>query len=201
MACVVHDTFTGSDGANLNARTGEIGATWTKHGSYAGNLLVQSNRIYCSTSPCGYYASGTPPTPDCDLEATLYNHSNIAGRNVALAARINTGANTMYLLDESDGTTWRIAKLVAGVFTTIASYAQTLSNTTAYVARFALRATSLIAWIDGTERINTTDADITAAGRVGLRYFATQTTTTGLHADDLRVTDLRGNLSLLGVGI
>jgi len=199
MAVVVNDTFTEASDTTLASHTGETGATWAKHASYAGTIRVigATDRIRQDAVSGGdavYYASGTPATAEYDVQASLYVASNVdfAG----LCGRIDTAANTYYLVIyyQANGT-WVLDKVVAGTATNLGTYTQALTLSQSYTVKLEIRDATKKVYIDGVERISSADNAITAAGKGGVRINASSnsgTDITGYHLDTFSVTDLSG---------
>jgi len=180
------DEFLGTNGANLNARNGEIGANWSKVSGSAGNFLIQGNRIYCSSSPAFYTASGVPASADYEVRGEFHCLSVAASKDLEIRGRV-TAADTFYtLVLETTGagaTNWKLLKVVAGAVTTLGTYAQTLSAGNLYQAVLRMIGSTITVLVDGVAIITVTDTAITGAGGVGVRQFGAVTTTTGFHLE------------------
>lgn len=170
-AAFVNDTMTGVDTTLLSAHTGETGATWTKHTSYTGTMQLASNRLRCTdTTLSAYYASGSPVSVDYTVSANFYCVDSTAASVMAIAARVNTAANTMYVARyNNDGVGWAIFKIVAGASTLIGNTNATLTNGQTYALVFKVVGTSLTFTVDGVTKASGTDSAISAAGKVGVR--------------------------------
>jgi hypothetical protein len=189
MAIFVNDTFTDSNGTDLASHTGETGATWVEHSSYAsGAFTIHSNQVYCSTVTALYYASGSPASAEYDIEVPVTKISPNSGRKLGIAARIDTGANTHYDAQIFEADTLRIFKTVAGVNTQLAENAAFGVGTS--TLKFEIRDAAKKLYVNSVEQLSTADNAITAAGKVGLFGLGTAaTTTTGFHADSFAATD------------
>lgn len=193
---VLYDNFTDVNNTLLTAHTGEIGATWTKHGTGAGFIRINTNRIYnagAQFDEAMYYGSGVPQTADYDVEGTVYVAST-ADSLISVMGRLSTSANTFYQAfhyKESSGPTniWALGKRVAGVSTTLGTYTQVLSAAQSYRVRLEMRGTTLRVYVDDVERISTIDSSITAVGRAGVRVYSdvVPSSSTGLHMDSINV--------------
>ena len=171
----VVDTFTDTDGTLLDAHVGEMGATWTKHPSYAtGEMVINDvNGARPNTDApayAAYFASGVPASADYDVFADVPVLSSGTG-SYRLLARVDPSVNTMYQLIWTSTGNMSMGKLVAGSFTEIVAATAIpggLSNGETYRMRFGLVGTTLKGYVDGVEVISVTDSSITAAGRVGI---------------------------------
>lgn len=196
---IVTDTFTDTAGTLLNAHVGETGANWTKHGSSGAPTLVVSNagRIYCSGLNTIYYTSGVPASAEYDVEWITRYLSTPQSFNVATAitARHSTVADTFYMARLSFDQL-ELYKRVAGTFTLLGSYAFTPVTNTDYAIKLEIRDATKKVYLDGVERISSTDNAITAAGRVGARGNTTTgaSNTTGGHIDNLTATNPAGTV-------
>lgn len=187
----VTDTFTeaGTSTINLNTHVGEVGATWTQHphANYAGGPLLLNrdlDRVY-GTGTSASYASGVPPSADYQVCADFYNVTAIAV-NIAVTGRMDTTADTMYLLRLTDGTTWTVRKIVAAAATTLGSSTNQIPTAGGAPKRGCLVMTGdqISGVIEGVTELGPfTDSAITAAGRAGIRSTATSSATTGMHLD------------------
>lgn len=185
----VNDSFTGADGTNLTAHTGETGATWTAHTASGATIVLTSNRAGDGGNNAIYYASGLPATADYDVESLIYFVTNTASAHF-ICGRMDTTANTFYGMRWNQGTTaWQLYKRIAGTFTQLGSdYTDAVATGNTRTAKLQLRGTTITAFIDGTSRISVTDSAITAAGRVGFRGNGALSTSGG-HNDWLTGTN------------
>src|SRR5690349_1288257 len=117
MAIISLDTFTESSDKELSLHTGEIGAVWTHHphANYSGNnftVIGADDRIF-SDGTSAYYASGVPPSADYYAQADFHHVSTIS-QNIAVCVRMDTTADTMYLVRLNGGTIWEMRRIVTG---------------------------------------------------------------------------------------
>jgi lysophospholipase L1-like esterase len=193
MATFLNDTMTDTAGVQWNAHTGETGATWTAHPSYAPTnaVITDANRLRANAVSSNYvhYASGTPASADYTVKANIRPATLLAGSEIGVAGRVATAANTMYLARYiNDTASWSLDKFVAGVFTNLGTFAQTLTATNTYELQLAMTGTTIALLVDGVSRVSVTDSGVAAAGKAGA-YLASGTTaptnTTGYHLDDV----------------
>ena len=87
------DTFTGTAGATLQSRNGEIGATWTKHpSSSADAVLTGAGRLRkAGTSTLGalYYTSAVPASADYTVGADVRMASSVANDMAGVVGRLD----------------------------------------------------------------------------------------------------------------
>jgi hypothetical protein len=188
------ENFTDTAGTNLTAHGGGV---WSKHGSFTGDLVItDANRCRQNTSATSlYYHSASPATAEYDVQATVRSvAANDA--NTGVAARINTGANTCYFARHAGPSTnqWQLFKTENGTTTPLGTFNQTLTNGVDYVLKLEIRNATKKVFIDGVERISSTDNAITAAGKAGLRAGGTvvATDSSGFHLDDWSASDAGG---------
>ena len=166
----VRDTMTGSDGTDLTAHTGETGATWAKVAGTTGSIKLTSNRCKGDSGVVSlYYASGDPASAEYDVEADLYKVSNTDYAGVG--GRVSTTEETGYFVWATPGGEWHLVQMLAGVATDLGSYAQALADGTTYHVTLEIRDATKKVFIDGVERISSTDNTITAAGKPAIRYI------------------------------
>lgn len=195
MSIFVSDSFTETSDVTVNNHTGETGATWTSHPSYTSNLVTvdaATDRIYPTGDPQCFYASGIPPSADYYVKVDVFAHTNTA-TNIGPALRIDTSANTMYLVRYRDGIDWQLRKLVTGTASTLGtpSTNQLIGLGAFKTVKLVASGTSLSVYVNDVLEIGpVTDSDISAAGRAGFRSAGGVTSTTGFHLDNLEAGDL-----------
>jgi hypothetical protein len=191
----VTDTFTGTGGTALSAHTGETGATWTVHPSYADNGQISSaNRarpVDGNLPTAAYYASGVPAGAEYDVRIDIFTVAQSLG-SVGPMARVATAANTFYLSRYIADTGGRdLIKFVAGVVTTLGTFAGTRETAgTTKVQRLECKDATKKLFSDGVEIISSTDNAITATGRAGLWLEGDVTDILGVHVDNYDASDI-----------
>lgn len=188
----VTDTFTqgGTGVSSLNSHTGELGATWTQHphANYAGGPVqidADLDRVYCNGT-CASYASGTPASANYQVCADFYHVTTIAV-NIAVAGRMDTTADTMYILRLTDGTTWTLRRNLsaAGVNLGTSTNQIPAAGGASKRACLVMAGDQISATVEGVTEIGPiTNSDITAAGLAGIRTTGASTATTGMHIDN-----------------
>jgi len=181
----VQDTFTAADGTAVNARTGELGATWTVP-SYvtASSPIITSNRARTSGSTSFAYASGVPSSSEYSVQATFRLVTDEV-TNAGIIGRLSTTVDTHYIVRyASDVDQWQLRKTVNGAATSLGTWSETLSPGNERTVRLEITDATKKVFIDGVERISSADNEITAAGRAAMRFTATGGATTGIHIDD-----------------
>jgi hypothetical protein len=195
-APTVADGFTGTAGATLQSRAGELGATWTKHAwSTVDGVTSDAGRLRKNgTGRALYHASGTPASASYAVEADVHVKSLAASDMAGVAGRVATAASTFYLARyEVPTASWTLIKVVNGTRTALGSFAQTLTAGSTYRVRLDMSGTTIRVFVDGVQRISVTDAGIAAAGRGGVvlgddaTAGAAVSDTVGLHLDNVRV--------------
>lgn len=195
----VHDTFTDTAGVNLSAHAGETGASWTKHGSFTGDILITDvNRARSNTVASSvYYASGAPAAADYSVAADIFVKS-VINSGMGVVGRVATGADTLYWARYAKSATvaqWQLQKDVAGLNTTLGTFDQTLSAGVTYALKLVMTGTTIELYVDGVQRISVTDSAVAAAGRAGARASAAALNTTGFHLDNIFATEPPTSLS------
>jgi chitodextrinase len=190
MPTFIQDSFTDAAGTLLENHVGETGAQYTKHPSSNTSTasISAQGRLVTSGNGAIYLASGVPATADYDVAWDLVVAALGAGSAPRVCGRMDATANTYYGLGAIDNGAIQFVKVVAGAVTSIGYLDVKL--TVGQTPRFVLemRGTSLRVLQDGVEKFAVTDADITAAGRVGLRSTAV-VAEPGLHIDNLSAAD------------
>lgn len=187
------DSFTDSQFTSILAHTPEIGGAYALQTGYAPANPCQidgSNRLYAAAANDCYYNSASPPSANYKVEADFIFVTSIGTDNVGITGRADTAANTMYLLRYSrQAGQFNLLKLVAGSPTTLGSFSDAFASGQRHV-QLTMNGTTISCSVDGVEIINVTDNAITAAGRAGVRFGMNQTSTTGIHMDNLVATPL-----------
>lgn len=193
----VDDTFTDTSGLALESHTGEVGATWTEHGSYTAGALVISSAGRCRNNVAGnslYYASGAPAGVEYDVSADFYPVT-VATPSIGICGRVDTGADTFYIV-EIETTRYRQAKWVASVNTLLGAWTNTPVAGVSEAAKLEIRDATKKTFVNGVERISSTDNAITAAGKAGIRTRnVLQSDSAGMHVDNFQLNDLAAAVS------
>jgi hypothetical protein len=196
------DSFTGTAGATLQGRSGEIGATWTKHPvSTADAVITSAGRIRkAGTTSVGalYYSSAVPTSADYTVEADVYVNSSVTDDVAGIVGRLDTSnANGTYYLAryERPVQDWVLYSVVDSTRSSLGSYHLALTNATTYRLTLDMSGSTIRLLVNGVERVSAVNTAITAAGRGGVALgFATNgttlTDTTGMHLDNFRVAPL-----------
>lgn len=187
----IQDSFsTGADGDDLNSRSGELNASWTRHphANYTGTpaRITGAGRVYAdAAAPAAYYASGVPASADYFVEADFHHISTIT-QNAAVTARMDTTADTMYLARLDSGTIWQVRRIVGGSSLTIGSSTNQLPSSGNFkTGRLVVQGDQISFYINGVLEIGPiTDTNISAAGRAGIRIAGNGSSTTGFHLDN-----------------
>lgn len=183
----VTDTFTEASDILLGSHTGEVGATWTVHPSYGSTMNVDAatDRIFPTSNPSAFYASGTPPSANYSVCAAVFAHTDVSA-NIGPCGRMDTSANTMYCARYNSGTSWDLRKVLAGTQSTLTTSTNQLITTgNSKMLCLVMNGTTISMTVEGTtEGGPVTDSDITAAGKAGLRSAGSVTATTGYHLDN-----------------
>lgn len=188
-------TFTRATDVALSGYSPEVGGPFVDHphANYAGSALIvdaATDRLYgTATDAC--YATATPPSADYAVSADFHHVSTIAV-NIAICARMDVTADTMYLARFTDGTSWALRKIVAGTPATLG----TSTNQIPSVGNFkrgtlVVEGDQISFYVEGTLEIGPiTDTSISAAGKVGVRSVGVSSPSTGMHLDNLRADEL-----------
>lgn len=190
------DTFTAATDEDLTAHTPEVGGAYVDHTDGAYNdpigILASEDQIY-KTSGSGagmYYNDAAPPSANYCCECVIRKLTTISA-NAAIAWRVDTASNTMMIFQINNGTGWRMRKIVAGTQTTI-GVEDTTTNIPADGESRTMTACSNgnthTAFINGVllGTVGGTDSSVTAAGKAGVRFNGTFTSTTGYHISSFR---------------
>jgi len=194
MTIVLQDSCTASSDELLENHTPDIGAAWFKHPLQPDDfkVLAASGRVHQSSgSPSWalYYNDTAPATPDYNVSADLYVHSN-NDNGLGICGRMSTTQSRWYIWRYFRGK-WELLKF-APTSTLLGSFTQALTPGNTYNLELQMRDNGpnvdLVGYIDGVARVTYTDSasPITDVGRAGLRSngFGTSSTS-GYHLDNI----------------
>jgi hypothetical protein len=189
LSPLVRTSFDAADGTNLVDHTGEMGSAtqWTMHpSSGAGNeggCKISSGRIYGAINGWMGLLSWRPPKPDYRVFGVFYVASVV--NNASITARHDETANTFYdLVFDQTTAGWLLRKRVAGTFTTLDTRVTSMVAGSVKLAWLEVSGSSIRGFVEGVEVVRATDSAITGAGRAGVRFLGTNTSTTGIHLAD-----------------
>ena len=190
----VRDTFYGAAGENLLGRSGETGATWTRHPKYPANVdnnwvLSGEGRVYSEADGYRgalYLASGVPDGTEYDLRVTWHVKTVQNDTDHGIVFRYDAARDTGYRLTYRTYTRrWELRLIKDGASTDLASFPQTLSANTDYGVLIQVRDGWIRVKIDEVTRMTVRDTAPGAAGRVGIWGFGIprSSPTAGMHLD------------------
>lgn len=163
----VSDSFTRADNADL-------GANWTP---VVSTLKIVSNAAQPANTgvdACERY-SGVSWTDNQSSEAAITGGGGDAGGGTGVSVRCASGATTFYRLIFNGDGEWEVGRMVAGVFTSMAS------GTTTYSAGAVLKlsaiGTTITSTYNGSQLDSRTDVVI-ASGSPGVCYSSVTTSPT-----------------------
>ena len=197
------DTMTGSTGATLQSRTGEIGASWTKHPvSSADAVLTNAGRVRkAGTNTMGslYYTSATPASANYLVEADVRAATTLANDMAGVVGRLDTSnVNGTYYYARYEQTTqvWVLFRVVNGGWAWLGqSGTQVLAPGTTYRLGLKMSGSTISVLVNGVVQFAVADGSpINAAGRGGiaLGFHGANTTTVtdsaGIHLDNFQIT-------------
>jgi hypothetical protein len=203
---LAEDSFTGTTGATLQSRSGELGASWAKLPlpgvTSADPVLTSQGRLRrtgAADAATGTvaYASATPVTADYTASADLHVASLLANDNAGVMGRVQetsraAGYGAAYDVSTQ---TWQLVKLDGSSRSVIAmSGTEPLTAGATYRLALEMAGNRLRLLVDGVEKVRTHEGSYATPGRggvtFGLGYAASvaPSATTGLHLDDFRIT-------------
>lgn len=197
---IVLDSCTGTTDTGWTSHVGEIGAQWQTHpGSSAGLILSNAGRVRGNLAGFDtfHFASGIPITAEYDVSADFRCFSILTDHTYLLWGRMDTSARTgyfvMYNLTPNQVDLWVVN---ANVYTLLGSYGYALPvSATPTNIRLEIRNATKKVFIDGTERISSTDNSVSITGRCGIGIYApssgvADSNTTGIHLDNIKLIDV-----------
>jgi hypothetical protein len=189
MTVFASASFTVGIDTVLASYSPEIGGPLVLHPSYSGSALADASlgRAYLtSVAAAAYYATGTPPGADYDVQIEFFHVTTISA-NIALMLRFDTTADTGILLRMNlDSARFEMMDRVAGANgTSVNSSTHYPTAGNSVIARIKGVGTDITVFFNDIQdtALNFTTA-ITATGRAGIRYSGPCTATTGIHMDN-----------------
>ena len=173
---IVVDPITAADGTLVTALVPTTGPQWQLHPTLGtGTPAVISNRLHANGNNSGYpYCPTAPSSADQYSEAVVRAITDEG--NFSLLLRLSNSANTYYALDRTGGY-WRIISVVNGVENWFGGITEAITVGQDYTARLEVEGTTLRFYLNGVLRDTRTNADIAAAGYLGLRLDDTNAST------------------------
>lgn len=196
MSVFVSASFTvGSDTA-LTSYTGEVGGGYTAHThiNYNANPMTvdaDTDRVF-ATVTAAHFADAVPPSADYYSKCDFFLHTAIS-QNIAVCARMDTVADTMYFGRLNNGTTWQLFKRVTGTSTQLGGDSTNQIPTAGNfkTGKIVVQGDQISFYVNDVLEIGPiTDTSITAAGRIGIRNSGAASATTGMHFDNLEAGTL-----------
>jgi hypothetical protein len=175
--CFAYDTFTGTNGTDLNAHTGNDGITWSRAGGTTNAAVIDT-----STSPDSargnvlgsvafYKNTGTPVTADYTVEGTIHLATGVTG-TLSIGGRLSNSDVDYYRVIATYGSPSTIQLFRSG--TQLGSNVnETFAN--GDVVKLIMTGSTIKANYNGTDVITQTDTNITAVGVSMLRFNSDST--------------------------
>ncbi len=159
------DVFTNVNSTLLGNHTSSSGHAWVRHPSSAGNAIISGNTVrdQNGNEPL-YYLNMVPPTSEYEVQIDVSGPSYAMGP----AARIDTAVNNAYLVYWSSG--WRLVRNSNGIGTVLGSYVGDSPATAVQTVKLQVTNASKKVFINGIERISSSDNIITGTGMAGIGF-------------------------------
>jgi hypothetical protein len=186
----VTDSYTETSNTTLISHTPELGGAPVRHGDTTtyndtAQVIGADDRVH-GFGNTAYYYDVAPPSADYYVQADFFIASVISV-NTAIAGRMDTSVNTMYVARINNGTSWELRKIVTGTQTTLGSPStnQIPSVGNSATVRLVMTGSNISLMVNGVTEVGpVSDSAITAAGRAGVRFIGVQSSTTGYHLDN-----------------
>lgn len=186
----VFDTFTfGPAGTALETHTADSGATIAKHPASANTMVSDGLGMVRghTVNSVDMLRYATDPVANVRITADLFAASDNNSSSLGVCARIHATDNTCYMFRlNASGDLWQLYKIITGTATLLGSAAQVITPGATYAIDFTVDVDHLDCLVNGDSVVSVTNADITAAGYVGIRTGGASGNTVGLHLDNFR---------------
>jgi len=164
-----NDNFTGS--GTLQAHTSDSGHSWTRVETSADVTLVSNQLQDASSGAPTYTISITPATNEYDITVDVIPQSgNWSSGPVGRVTGSSGALNAYNVFWDAGAAVWRLYRQVLGVFTSIGTYSGDSPSGTTRTVKMEIRDATKKIFIDGTERISSTDDTVTAVGSAGIAF-------------------------------
>lgn len=191
MTVIASDNFTDSNGTLLQNHTPSGGGSWTKLIGGAGvDIEIYGNGATPSGDNSWYYHSATPSGVEYDVSYTLTQVGS-SNHGLGCTARSSTSAQTGYLSWHGP-VIYYLYKAIAGSFTELGS-SSVDTPTAGDTVKLEIKGASKKLFVNGVERISSSNNDITDAGKAGFRTWGTDTAS---YLDNWQVEEVGGGSSV-----
>lgn len=173
MATVAQDTFTESHNKKLSQHTPDVGTGWTTDLTSEWNMTViaASDHVDCASAvDAGFGAREDTDVGDDDMDVSLTISADVPsfGVQCGAAGRIPSGAfdgDNAYAIEISSSQ-YELFKRVGGTPTSLGSWgtAPAVGDT----QKLEIRAATKKVFVNGTERISSTDDSLTGNSYAGI---------------------------------
>lgn len=158
MAVIFTDDFNRGDSSDL-------GSDWTET---VGSLAIASNQLVTTDGFTAYASDNTAVgSANYSVEADIFT-SPVSGGSGGVHARYQDATNFYILYVASAENLLKLYKYN----TLLGSYSTTINTSAWYNIKLMVNGTNLVAYLDGTERINVTDGTYTTEGLHGIKIGA-----------------------------
>jgi hypothetical protein len=144
-----------------------------------------------------YRSPVNPASADYTVEADVFVASHLINDVAGVVGRLNSAvsAGTFYAaVYDRSSTTWILYSKVNGTKSVLGqSTAQALNQSTIYRLALSMYGSSIRLMVNGVQQVSVVDSTINSAGRPGIvlgfgAATTTQTSSTGMHLDNFKVT-------------
>lgn len=190
---VLLDNFTGADGTAQTAHTSDDGKTWTNVTNWAAAGVITGNKLHGNGTGAAMKAS-TADVADVDITCQIYFASAVHGEVCGAACRIAAAANTLMIgaiLCWSGVWSSTIRRYITDgyaeyISSGLGGAAQPAAGST-HALRFVALGAAYSLYYDGLLAASASNAEISAAGKVGT-VTGPSTATTGMLIDSIVAT-------------
>jgi endonuclease/exonuclease/phosphatase family metal-dependent hydrolase len=191
---ILQDSFTDTDGTDLDDHTGEV-ATWLIHTASGGGLLeITSNRVHkdSQTATAIFYANHAD-VASMSMDVT-FEILSAAATNASILFRLQTGADSYYNFRYNQATgAWDFRKTVASVASAIATFSETFS--VGDIRNIHIEAVGSVfnIWVGGVRPASFTNVSDTSfsTGKTGIRMPGSLGPSSGIALRDVFVVALQ----------
>lgn len=194
-AVLATDSFTGTNGTNVQDHTSDSGATYGVQAGFTGNMTIgASNDIYSTSigNSAEYYVSAVPSTADYSVRMDYVVKTHSSGNYYWITCRQESVNDTYYgAVYTPDLPGWSLELIQSGTTTLYNQYTQTVTDGVTYQIELNCYGSSIDLKVDTVLRASFTDSTLTAVGHAGFGSYSASgiDNTSGIHFDNFLLSD------------
>lgn len=209
-AIVTRDSYSGTAGVSVTARSGEVGATWLTYPPGTGDTVLTGAgraRPAIEGVESKHGATGSPATNEYDILGSYRIMSDLTGDSHYASVKGRMGVGGASITAEYASLTQTLALYAnAGSGDILLAYTSVSWGIGDHSIRLKMRASALAVDGDGVQLLYSPDTSVLTVGKAGTSFYSNPSNatllsdTTGIQIDEILVTQVAsGGITLSGV--